>query len=148
MFERLKGVFAQEPISAGETENTTVPLAAAMLLLEVAWADHELEDRELEQVKVALDSMYEIDQDQVAEIIDRARADHKDSTGVFPFTRLLNERLDRSERIALLVHLWRVANFEGDKEHYEEHVIRRITDLLYLNHSDFIAAKRKVQNKN
>ena len=78
MFERLKGVFAQEPISDVETEKITVPLAAAMLLLEVAWADHELEDRELEQVKVALDSMYEIDQDQVAEIIDRARADHQD----------------------------------------------------------------------
>ena len=119
-----------------------------MLLLEVAWADHELEDQELEQVKVALESMYEIDQDTVSEIIDRARTDHEKSTGVFPFTRLLNERLDRSERKALLVHLWKVANFEGDKEHYEEHVIRKITDLLYLNHSDFIAAKREVQGEN
>ncbi|MBG73164.1 MAG: hypothetical protein CMQ50_09775 [Gammaproteobacteria bacterium] len=148
MFERLKGVFAREQNSDVETESTTVPLAAAMLLLEVAWADHELEDRELEQVKVALESMYEIDQDQGSEIVDRARADHEKSTGVFPFTRLLNERLDRSERKALLVHLWRVANFEGDKEHYEEHVIRKITDLLYLNHSDFIAAKREVQSNN
>ncbi len=148
MFERLKGVFAREQNSDVETESTTVPLAAAMLLLEVAWADHELEDRELEQVKVALESMYDIDQDQGSEIVDRARADHEKSTGVFPFTRLLNERLDRSERKALLVHLWRVANFEGDKEHYEEHVIRKITDLLYLNHSDFIAAKREVQSNN
>ena len=148
MFERLKGVFAREQNSDVEMENTTVPLAAAMLLLEVAWADHELEDRELEQVKVALESMYEIDQDQGSEIVDRARADHEKSTGVFPFTRLLNERLDRSERKALLVHLWRVANFEGDKEHYEEHVIRKITDLLYLNHSDFIAAKREGQSNN
>ncbi|MEC8833886.1 MAG: TerB family tellurite resistance protein [Pseudomonadota bacterium] len=148
MFERLKGVFAREQNSDVETESTTVPLAAAMLLLEVAWADHELEDRELEQVKVALESMYEIDQDQGSEIVDRARADHEKSTGVFPFTRLLNERLDRSERKALLVHLWRVANFEGDQEHYEEHVIRKITDLLYLNHSDFIAAKREVQSNN
>ncbi|MCS5566719.1 MAG: TerB family tellurite resistance protein [Pseudomonadales bacterium] len=145
MFERLKGVFAREQISEVETETTTVPLAAAMLLLEVAWADHELEERELEQVKVALESMYEIDQDQISEIIDRARLDHHDSTGVFPFTRLLNDRLDRAERKALLVHLWRVASFEGDQEHYEEHVIRKITDLLYLNHSDFIAAKREVQ---
>ena len=148
MFERLKGVFAREQNSDVEPESTTVPLAAAMLLLEVAWADHELEDRELEQVKVALESMYEIDQDQGSEIVDRARADHEKSTGVFPFTRLLNERLDRSERKVLLVHLWRVANFEGDKEHYEEHVIRKITDLLYLNHSDFIAAKREVQSNN
>ncbi len=148
MFERLKGVFAREQNSNVETESSTVPLAAAMLLLEVAWADHELEDRELEQVKVALESMYDIDQDQGSEIVDRARADHEKSTGVFPFTRLLNERLDRSERKALLVHLWRVANFEGDKEHYEEHVIRKITDLLYLDHSDFIAAKREVQSNN
>ena len=50
MFERLKGVFAREQISEVETETTTVPLAAAMLLLEVAWADHELEERELEPV--------------------------------------------------------------------------------------------------
>jgi len=148
MFERLKGVFTREHASDVETESANVPLAAAMLLLEVAWADHELEDQELEQVKVALESMYEIDQDTVSEIIDRARTDHEKSTGVFPFTRLLNERLDRSERKALLVHLWKVANFEGDKEHYEEHVIRKITDLLYLNHSDFIAAKREVQSEN
>lgn len=148
MFERLKGVFTREHASDVETESANVPLAAAMLLLEVAWADHELEDQELEQVKVALESMYEIDQDTVSEIIDRARTDHETSTGVFPFTRLLNERLDRSERKALLVHLWKVANFEGDKEHYEEHVIRKITDLLYLNHSDFIAAKREVQSEN
>ena len=60
MFERLKGVFAREQIPEVETETTTVPLAAAMLLLEVAWADHELEERELEQVKVALESMYAI----------------------------------------------------------------------------------------
>ena len=148
MFERLKGVFTREQASDVETESANVPLAAAMLLLEVAWADHELEDQELEQVKVALESMYEIDQDTVSEIIDRARTDHEKSTGVFPFTRLLNERLDRSERKALLVHLWKVANFEGDKEHYEEHVIRKITDLLYLNHSDFIDAKREVQSEN
>ena len=148
MFERLKGVFTREHASDVETESANVPLAAAMLLLEVAWADHELEDQELEQVKVALESMYEIDQDTVSEIIDRARTDHEKSTGVFPFTRLLNERLDRSERKALLVHLWKVANFEGDKEHYEEHVIRKITDLLYLNHSDFIDAKREVQSEN
>ena len=148
MFERLKGVFTREHASDVETESANVPLAAAMLLLEVAWADHELEDQELEQVKVALESMYEIDQDTGSEIIDRARTDHEKSTGVFPFTRLLNERLDRSERKALLVHLWKVANFEGDKEHYEEHVIRKITDLLYLYHSDFIAAKREVQSEN
>ena len=148
MFERLKGVFTREQASDVETESANVPLAAAMLLLEVAWADHELEDQELEQVKIALESMYEIDQDTVSEIIDRARTDHEKSTGVFPFTRLLNERLDRSERKALLMHLWKVANFEGDKEHYEEHVIRKITDLLYLNHSDFIAAKREVQSEN
>ncbi|MEE3279217.1 MAG: hypothetical protein VX211_05490 [Pseudomonadota bacterium] len=76
MFERLKGVFTREQASDVETESANVPLAAAMLLLEVAWADHELEDQELEQVKVALESMYEIDQDTVSEIIDRALTDH------------------------------------------------------------------------
>ena len=82
-----------------------------------------------------------IDSARVDALIQQAHNDHELSTGVYPFTRTLNEELTREEKCELLKYLWRLTNFEGDRHHYEEHVIRKITDLLYLSHRDFITAK-------
>ena len=146
MFERLKNlVLPGLKNSASEIDDsdseTSVALAAAMLLLEVAWADHEIEAHELDAIRKAFRAMYGMDPVQIDELIDKARADHQSSTSLYPFTRTLNDQLDRDEKVVLLEHLWRLANFEGDRHHYEEHVIRKISDLLYLSHSDFIATK-------
>ena len=74
-------------------------------------------------------------------LIRQARADHDASTGLFPFTRTLNDALTVEEKNALLTQLWRLTRFSGERHHYEEHVIRKIADLLYLSHEDFIATK-------
>jgi uncharacterized tellurite resistance protein B-like protein len=37
--------------------------------------------------------------------------------------------------------LWRAAYSDGALHEYEEHLIRRIADLLHLSHSQFIGAK-------
>ena len=145
MFEKLKQLISPD-LMANEVENESnaVPKAAAMLLLEVAWADHEIEDSEFAAIRRALQELYMIDHADVEALIQQAHNDHKLSTGVYPFTRTLNKDLSRKEKCELLKHLWRLTNFEGDRHHYEEHVIRKITDLLYLNHRDFITAKLAV----
>ena len=38
--------------------------------------------------------------------------------------------------------MWRVAFADGNVDKYEEHLIRRVHELLHLDHSDFIAAKQ------
>ena len=147
MFNRLKELFSLQAEGDAEDDGIEVPMAAAMLLLEVAWADHEIEAAEIGHVELALASLYGLEAPRIAEVVAQARADHESSTGMQTFTRLLTEQLTRAERQALLTHLWRVASFDGDTHHYEEHIIRKITDLLYLNHSDFIAAKRAVKHE-
>ena len=146
MLAKLRELFQTVDQTANDDERVSIPLAAAALLLEVAWADHEIDASEIETMTTALSTMYGLDRAQTEEVVDKARADHESSTGMQSFTRFLTEQLTRQERVTLLEHLWRLASFGGDRYHYEEHVIRRITDLLYLNHSDFIAAKRVVQN--
>jgi uncharacterized tellurite resistance protein B-like protein len=41
---------------------------------------------------------------------------------------------------------WRVAFADQELHHYEEHVIRRLADLIHVPHSDFIAAKHRIMN--
>ena len=122
-------------------DEDVVPIAAAMVLLEVAWADHKLQPEELNLIETALTQLYGIDQEQACRVLKQAESEHKQSTGLHKFTRTLNEQMSLDEKITLLTHLWRMNNLESASFHYEEHVIRKIADLLHLRHSEFIRAK-------
>lgn len=144
MLNRFKEAFARrvkdESIEA-DSDDQQVALAAAMLLLEVAWADHEIEERELALIRSSLISLYGISESQVEAVIEEARLEHQEISSIFPFTRTLNEQLDTDERKRLLESLWRLNTFDGSTFHYEESVIRKIADLLYLTHGEFISGK-------
>ena len=64
------------------------------------------------------------------------------------FTRLLNDNLSRSERINIIENLWRVAYADSVLDKYEEYYIRKVADLLYVAHSDYIKTKLKAAELN
>lgn len=122
-------------------DENIVPVAAAMVLLEVAWADHKLLPEEQDLIESALIQLYDIDQIQAIRVLRHAESEHNQSTGLHRFTRTLNEALELDEKITLLTHLWRMNNLSTASFHYEEHMIRKVADLLHLRHSEFIKAK-------
>lgn len=151
MLDRLREIFSigannnEENVEFGGEEEI-VPLAAALVLLEVAWADHELEEKELELIRSSLISLYAIDSETAANVVNRAQDEHTKNTSMYPFTRQLNDHLTLEERQRLLVHLWRLNSFDGSPFHYEEGVIRKTAELLHLRHSEFIQAKLEAKS--
>jgi len=122
-----------------------VPLAAATLLIEVAWADHDIAELEIDVVRDALAAHFELSPDEIDQIIVESRAQHDESVGLYGFTRTLVEAWEEQQRFELLVHLWRLAFADARLDRFEEHTIRRIAELLYVSHSRFIEAKRKAR---
>ena len=141
MLARLREYLAGPATAPKEDREFTAPLAATVLLLEVAWADHDIAEEEIACITQALRTSWRLEGDAVEATVARARELHDSSAGVYPFTRLLNETCSRAERADILGHMWRLARFDGNQHHYEEAAIRRIADLLYLSHAEFIAAK-------
>lgn len=41
--------------------------------------------------------------------------------------------------------LWQVALADGELANIEEHIIRKIADLLHLNHTEYIQTKLRVK---
>ncbi|MEJ2426718.1 MAG: TerB family tellurite resistance protein, partial [Candidatus Thiodiazotropha sp.] len=72
--------------------------------------------------------------------------EHAASTDYFQFTSLINKHYSAEQKVWLIEALWRVAFADQKLHQYEEHVIRRLSELLYVPHSDFIAAKLRVQD--
>ena len=124
-----------------------IALSAATLLLEVAWADHDIADAELDTTRNALIRQFGLDGEEADEIIAESREHHEDSVGMHAFTRTLVEAFDEQQRFELLTHLWRLAYSDMTIDRFEEHTIRKISELLYVSHARFIEAKRLARDE-
>ena len=138
MIERLRAFFVDEL----EQEARLQPeLAAAALMFEVIWADHQIEERELQVMRQHLSSAFAVEPSRIDHIISETRRLHDESVGLHEFTSALNEHTTQTQKIEIVRALWQIALADSDLDAFEEHIIRRIADLLYVSHSDFIAAK-------
>lgn len=135
----LEKLIAAEPEKGNQHQ---VEIAAATLLMEVAWADHEIADEELEHIRQALSQQFDLDETTLDAIIEESRDHHDSSVGLYAFTRTVTEAWDEPARFELVVAMWALALQDDSVHRFEEHMIRKISDLLYVSHSRFIAAKQ------
>jgi len=147
MFERLKSLLQQSSPGSSVAPEQAAPMAAAMLLLEVAWADQNISDAELEATREAIQSMFGLTHDQVQSLVQQAKSEHDTAISMYPFTRSVNEALSMEEKRQLVELLWRLAGADSNVDVHEEYTIRRIADLLYVSHEDFITAKLQARKE-
>lgn len=143
MFKALKSLFSM-PVEQGE--QITYQKAVAALLMEVMLADHEVNDQEEAQVKEFLREVSELG-DDVELLYEEARSGVEEANDLYQFTKVINDTATLEQKMLLLKALWRVALADDDIDAYEDHRIRRISELLFMPHSEFIQAKLFVQNE-
>ena len=156
-FADLKAWFAQT-LSASALASTSAspssdgpPLspefALAVLLFEVAWADHDISDAEQQTIVTAASEMTGRSAGSLRDTLSAAREQVQDHVGVQGYTRLLVERWSYSDRCRLIEALWRVALAEDGIDPLEEARVRHCAELLYVAHADFIAAKQAARRR-
>ncbi|WP_322520294.1 TerB family tellurite resistance protein [Guyparkeria halophila] len=145
MLKTLQALFFPDDRGKETAVETRVDAAVAILLMEVARADFDVADDELEVIRRTLVDDFAMARDEADELVRHAAAEVDDSTGFFPFVRVLNEQLGSDQKRQVVETLWRVAYADAGKHHLEESVIRQIADLLYVPHSDFIRARLRAE---
>ena len=121
--------------------------AAAALLLEVAFADEEFSEQERKALPGLLSKHTNLTIQECLEVIEIAEQDVDHATSLHQFTHYLNEQFTIDEKINLVTTLWLVALSDDQIDKYEDHMIRKISDLLHLRHSEFIQCKLKAKEK-
>ena len=142
LLKKLKDLLGSESTATGEVEHRTLELACAALMFEVARADFTVETTEQDAVTSLLTAQFNLGADEVSTITEAAVEQADAATCLFEFTRTLNELASAEQKRDLLAMMWRVAMADNEISRYEEHVIRKVADLLYVPHGDFIAAKQ------
>lgn len=116
-------------------------LAGAALLFEVIKADHEMDDREFASIAEVLRTGSARNAGDVEELIELARRESGAATSLYEFTSLINEHCSYEEKCVLIRNMWRIAYADSQISKYEDHLIRKVSDLIYVSHSDFIRTK-------
>ena len=144
MFNSIKAFFENKLAGDSSTEedlNHQSNLASAALLIEVMNSDYELDERESAEFVRVLQQSLQIDSEELDELITLARAQAQDATSLYEFTRLINDNFDYEKKCELIENMWRIAFSDERLDKYEEHLIRRVSELIYVSHSDFIRTK-------
>lgn len=142
MLSKLKEFFTKELESdSAESKQEKLQQACAALLVEVMRADFEQTEQERHKVQALLQSTFDLTDDQLKELMEVGEQGGEDTTSMYPFTSLINEHYDYDKRVNLIKLMWKVAYADGNLDKYEDNIIRKVADLLYIRHSDFIKAK-------
>jgi uncharacterized tellurite resistance protein B-like protein len=121
-------------------------VAAAALLIELGKADYNTGAAEQGAIVDAIKRCTGVRDDELEALLADAQRSSAQSTSLYEFTSLINRDYSVDEKYALIVELWRIAAADGEIHKYEDHLIRKIADLIYVTHSDFIRAKLQVVN--
>ena len=151
MLKKIKGYISEFGNQSSDSENqeekekNIINNACAALLIETALADKVFNTEEIDSMKKTLREVYGIDEKDLDELISESEKKVSESTSLYEYTRLINDLCDYQDKLKLIQNLWAIAFADKHLDKYEEYLIRKISDLLYVSHSDFIQQKLNVE---
>lgn len=144
MLKYLKKFFSAIHRSTGTEESihdNNIEFAVAILLVEVMHADHQLDEQEQTMIVTLLQQQFSLNIAEAMGLFEKANQKMKDAISLHQYTSQINSILSYQDKQALMINLWRVVFSDGQVDRYEEHLIRRVADLIYISHKDFVKAR-------
>ena len=147
MIDHFKQFF--DKYLSSDDKGTTSPehklhLATAALLIEMMRVDDHNKPEEMLALASGIRQTFGLSESETTELIQLAEEEAQDAACYHAFTSLINKGFSKQQKIRVVEMLWEIAYADNELEMYEEHLVRKISDLLYIRHSDFIRTKHQV----
>ena len=133
------------PASAESRPEHTLQLATAVLLIEVMRSDADSTDEEQATVLKILKERFQLLDAELAQLSELGNRTAKTANDLHQFTSLINRGLELSEKVRIIEYLWQVAYADNHINAHENHLMRRMADLLHISHGDYVAAKMRAK---
>jgi uncharacterized tellurite resistance protein B-like protein len=149
MIASIKEFFTQfiEPGTkqTGADRLKALQIATAALLLEMMRMDEHIAVEERNSIIATLRQQFSLDSGQLATLLDLAEQEARQASGYYQFTSLINKTCTANQKIRIIENMWQVAMADGHLDAHELHLMRKIADLLYVGHADYVAAKQRAR---
>jgi len=135
------------PDSSDKVSEHALQLATAALLIEMMRADAKVSQDECKTVTKIIQSKFRLTEEETKTLIKLAEEEIWKSTGYYEFTFLINKGFTYEQKLKVIEHMWEVAFTDTELDKYEEHMIRKIANLIHVTHRDFIETKLRARKK-
>lgn len=145
MLKQIKQFMAQQ-LALSEPERPAeeaLQLASIALYLEMIEMDDRIEVKERALMSSLVRESFALSEEQAAALIAQAEQQRNQATDYFQFTSLINKQCSLEQKIAFIESLWQMAMVDGKIDPQEEYLVRKLADLLYVPHVEFIMAKNR-----
>lgn len=146
MIESLKALFNSPETAHHEPDAHQLAIAATALMVQLSRVDNDEDERELQVIVDCAIKARHLTREEAQEVLRQALKQADSATSLYEFTGQINDAMGQEDKLALLTRIWQVALADDRVDKYEEHLIRRIADLLHLNHREFILARHRAES--
>lgn len=139
--ERFEPGAVQTPASRAES----VRLATAALLVETIRADFDATAAERAALEALLQKHFGLTPAEASDLVATAERAADKSVSLYDFTRVLNDSLAAGEKGDVIEMLWRASLADGELDRYEDHLIGKVAELLYVPRNEVIRLRNLVR---
>lgn len=133
LFDQVVGAISASDNDSAADRGAALRTATAVLMIDVARADHVFDEAEFERVLQLIQSHFDLTPDEAAELFNAASEEADDLVSAYEFTKVLHEHLDEEEKARIVALLWQIAYADGELDKYENSLVLKISDLLYVS---------------
>ena len=132
LYDDIMGRISAED-TAADDRDAAIRQATAVLMVDVALVDKRFDEAEFERMLSLIENHFGLGAQAAAELINAANAEADEMVSVHEFTSLLHRQLDEDEKAHVVELLWKIAYADGELDKYEDSLVLKISDLLYVS---------------
>ncbi|MCG8370308.1 MAG: TerB family tellurite resistance protein [Proteobacteria bacterium] len=135
LIEQIGGALAAAPCDQTDPayRETAIRKATAVLMIDVARADHAFDPGEFDRVLRLVEEHFDLAPEDAAALVNAADEEARGLTSLHDFTQLLHRHLDEREKARIVGLLWEIAYADGRLDMYEDSLVLKISDLLHVS---------------
>ena len=146
MINFLKNILKDHSSSEDNEDNKSLELLCG-LMIEAAYTDGQVDESELNKIKLCLINVFEEDPEQVNTMLKEAINNKNNSKSLHHYTSFINKKFDEHKKILLIEALWEIVLSDGEVHDFESNLIRRLSGLLYISDVDSGNARERALNR-
>ena len=147
MINLLKNILNNENLHEDKDNNKNLELLCG-LMIEAAYTDGQIDENELNKIKLSLIDVFAEDPQEVNTVLEEAKINKSNSNSLHYYTSYINKNFDDDKKLLLIEALWEIVLSDGKVHDFESNLIRRLAGLLYISDVDSGNAKIRALDKN
>jgi uncharacterized tellurite resistance protein B-like protein len=120
-------------------------LAVCALFVEIAAIDGKFTQVERDRIVSILKTEYGLSDQDASELMRVSKEQLRQSLDYWQFTNLINQNYTMDGKVRIIELLWKIVYTDGKLEQHEDYLMTKLSSLLAIPHSEFIAAKLRVK---